>query len=93
MVLDYINNCCSNSFNLLNINCLFQNTSSLCNQLYNIFFIYLGKNELNIHMDDSEKHNLKLFLQYENLYDMPNIIVEKFAPYVDYLDICFNKLT
>lgn len=51
----------------------------------------LGRNELRIHLDDREEGNVKLFLQYEDLYDMPYLILQRFAPFINYLDICYNK--
>ncbi|XP_059054579.1 leucine-rich melanocyte differentiation-associated protein-like [Achroia grisella] len=42
---------------------------------------------------DNEDDSTKLNLAYENLYEIPRTIVERFADYITYLDISHNKIT
>ncbi|XP_052748552.1 leucine-rich melanocyte differentiation-associated protein-like isoform X2 [Galleria mellonella] len=42
---------------------------------------------------DKEDDSTKLNLAYENLYELPSTIVQKFALHIVYLDISHNKIT
>ncbi|XP_064292208.1 leucine-rich melanocyte differentiation-associated protein-like isoform X2 [Plodia interpunctella] len=42
---------------------------------------------------ENEEDSTKLNLAYENLYEVPRTIVERFADYVKYLDLSHNKIT
>ncbi|KPJ09470.1 hypothetical protein RR48_08921 [Papilio machaon] len=50
--------------------------------------------DLNVSADGSgDDDDTRLTLAYENLYEVPRTIVERFSDHIKYLDISHNKIT